>query len=136
VWPLAPLEIALSIENRVGALAEVTKVLAEAGVSVSGLTLGRGPDRMNLRLVVDQPEVAIAALAHRGFEAKRNEVLTHRVSNRPGAIAEAAARLAERGINVEAVFLSAKSSKRVDLIFQVDDVDAARKALARSAEEE
>lgn len=134
--PLAPLEISLSIENRVGALAEVTKVLAEAGVNVTGLTLGRGPDRMNLRLMVDKPEAAIAELAGRGFDAKRSEVLTHRVSNRPGAIAEAASRLAERGINVEAVFLSAKSSKRLELIFQVDDVEGARKALARSAEEE
>ncbi len=91
---------------------------------------------MNLRLMVDKPEVAIAELARRGFEAKRNEVLTHRVSNRPGAIAEAAARLAERGINIEAVFLAAKSSKRLELIFQVDDVEGARKALARSGEEE
>ncbi len=133
---MAALEIALSIDNKVGSLAEVTKTLAEAGVNVTGITLGRGPDRMNLRLVVDRPEIAIAELAKRGFEARRNEVLTLRVSNRPGAIADAAERLARRGINVEAVFLSAKSSKGVDLIFQVDDVAGARKALARSAEEE
>ena len=133
---LAPLEIVLSINNKVGALAEVTQALAEAGVNVTGLTLGRHPDRHNLRLIVDKPAVAIAALALAGYKAKRNEVHTHRVHNRPGAIAAATQKLAKHGINVEAVFLSAKTSKGVDLVFQVDDVEAARRALRKPAGED
>jgi hypothetical protein len=134
---VAPSTIALNIENRVGALAEVTKILSHAGVTVSGLALGRGPDQRNLRLTVDKPDLAIAELAKHGYEAKRTEVVSVKVSNRPGAIAAVAERLAHHGVNVEAVFLSAKSSKRVELILQVDDVDAARAALrAHAAEEE
>lgn len=133
---IAPTGIALNVENRVGALSEVTRTLSEAGVRVTGLTLGRGPDQRNLRLMVDKPDLAIAALARRGYEAKRMEVVSFMVSNRPGAIASATERLARQGINIEAVFLSAKSSKRVELIMQVDDIAAAREALARAAEEE
>lgn len=124
------------IENRVGSLAEITKILAEARVNVTGLTLGRHPDKMNLRLVVDDPELAIQVLGRHGLEARRVEVVSIRVKNSPGAIAEAASRLAKNGINVEAVFLSAKSAKGVDLILQVDDVDRARAALQDHLAEE
>ncbi len=133
---MAPTALVLNIENRVGALASVAKILAEAGVNVAGLQLGRGPDQKNLRLVVDNPEVALAALAKRGFDAKRTEVLSVTVRNIPGAIAKAAERLAAHGVNIEAVFLSAKSTKRVEMILQVDDVAAARAALKSSDEEE
>jgi hypothetical protein len=133
---LTPTAIVLDIANRVGALAQVTQILADAGVNVAGLQLGRGPDQHNLRLTVDNPGVAIAALARHGLEAKRTEVLTLSVKNRPGALAAAAARLAEHGVNIHAVFLSAKSTKHVELILQVDDVSAARKALRDSREEE
>ncbi len=131
-----PIGIVLTLENEVGALAEVTKILAQAGVVVTGLTLGRGPDKRNLHLTVDKPDLAIAALAKHGYEAKRMEIVSVRVSNRPGAIAKAAERLAAHGVNVEAVFLSAKSAKRVELVLQVDDVKAARQALAKHLKEE
>lgn len=133
---MPPTEITMIIENRVGSLAEITKILAEARVNVTGLTLGRHPDKMNLRLVVDDPELAIQVLGRHGLEARRVEVVSIRVKNSPGAIAEAASRLAKNGINVEAVFLSAKSAKGVDLILQVDDVDRARAALQDHLAEE
>ncbi len=131
---MSPTPLSLNIENRVGALAEITRILSEAGVHVSGIQLGRGPDMNNLRLMVDKPEVALAALAKHGFQAKRSEVVSLKIDNTPGAIAEATERLAARGINIEAVFLTAKSARRMHLVLQVDDVAAARKALG--AEEE
>lgn len=131
---MAPTPLNLRIENRVGALAEITRILGEAHVNVSGVQLGRGPDLHNLRLMVDKPDVAIAALATHGFEAKRSEVVSIRIENTPRAIAEATERLAAKGINIEAVFLTAKSARRMHLVMQVDDVAAARKALG--AEEE
>jgi hypothetical protein len=128
--------ISLDLENKVGALAEVTRLLAEAGVHVSGVQLGRGPDKNNVRLAVDDPDAAIAALSKHGFSPRRNDVVSLRVKNTPGAIAHAAEQLAAKGINIEAMFLTAKSSKRVHLVMQVDDVAAAKKALGSASEEE
>ena len=134
---MSPTVIALSIDNRVGALAEVTRILGAAGVNIAGLQLGRGPDKQNLRITVDHPERAIVALAKFGFQAKRSEVVSLRVRNTPGAIAEATDRLAKEGVNIEAVFLTAGSSrKKVHLVMQVDDPAAARKALGPPGEEE
>lgn len=132
---MAPTTLNLNIENRVGALAEVTRLLAEAGVQVAGVQLGRGPDQNNLRVAVDKPDEAMAVLAKHGFLAKRSHAVSLRVRNTPSAIAEAATQLALKGINIEAMFLTAKSSKRIHLVMQVDDVDAAREALGASEEE-
>jgi len=131
---MPPTPLNLNIENRVGALAAITRVLSEAGVHVTSVQLGRGPDKNNLRLMVDKPEVAIAALAKHGFEARRSEVVSMRIENSPEAIAEATGRLAAKGINIEAVFLTAKSARRMDLVMQVDDVAAARRALGDDEE--
>lgn len=133
---MEPSGVSLNIENRVGALAEVMRLLSEAGVHLRGLSLGRGLDQRNLRLMVDDPDLAIAELAKHGYEAKRTEVVSLQLRNRPGSIASATQRLAKRGINIEAMFLSAKGSKRVELILQVDDVAAAREVLRAQAEEE
>lgn len=131
-----PTALTLNIHNRVGALAQVTRILAEAGVNVSGIQLGRGPDEQNLRLTVDRPSEAIAALSKQGFFARKSELVSLRIQNSPGAIAAATERLASKGINVEAMFLSASAAKGVHVVMQVDDPAAARKVLGPSLEEE
>jgi hypothetical protein len=128
-------EVVLGIENRIGALAEVTSILTRAGLTVEGVTLGRHPDGNNMRFVVSEPKRALALLREHGYEARLREVAALHVDNEPGAINRAADLLAKRGINIEAVYIAAKSSTRVQLIFQVDDVEGARKAL-KAAEEE
>jgi hypothetical protein len=129
-----PTALTLDIHNRIGALAEVTKILAEAGVNVFGIQLGRGPDDRNLRLTVDRPEAATVALAKHGYAAHKSELVSLRVQNSPGAIAAATRRLAAKGINIEAMFLSASAGKHVEVVMQVDDPVAARKALGTEEE--
>jgi hypothetical protein len=120
----------------VGALAEVARILADAKVNVTGLALGRHPDQRNLRILVDDPETAAAVLHRHGLEAHHTAVVTMRVVNRPGELARAAESLARQGINVEAVFVNLRSSKKFELVFQVDDPARARRALDRGSEEE
>jgi len=134
---IVPTELLLTIENRVGALAEVARLLAEARVNVSGLTLGKHPDEGNLRLMVDDPEAAMAVLHRHGFEAREAPVVSMRIKDRPGALAHATESLAAKGINIEAVFVNLKPGRTFELVFQVDDPEKASvvvKSLEREEE--
>jgi len=132
---ISPTELLLTIENRVGALAEVARILSEAKVNVTGLTLGKHPDERNLRLMVDDPETAISVLRRHGFDAREATVVSMRVKDRPGALARATEGLASKGINIEAVFVNLRPDKKFELVFQVDDPEKAKKVV-KSLEEE
>jgi hypothetical protein len=125
----------LTIENTPGALAKVTAVLAEAQLNLFGVTLGRHGDGGNLRFTVDDSGKAVKVLKAAGYDAKALPVASLRVENTPGALGKVAAVLAERGINIESVFLSARGTREVELIVQVDDLEGARRALGRHVRE-
>lgn len=130
-----PEQVVLTIENTPGALAKVTGILADAKLNLFGVTLGRHGDGGNLRFTVDDPKRAVEALRSGGYDAKALPFHSLRIENAPGALGKVATMLAERGINIESIFLSANGERDVELVVQVDDMAAARKALGSQVRE-
>lgn len=130
-----PEQVVLTIENTPGELAKVTGILADARLNLFGVTLGRHGDGGNLRFTVDDPRRAVEALRAAGFDAKALPVASLRIENTPGALGKVATMLADRGINIESIFLSAHGEREVELVLQVDDMAAARKALGSQVRE-
>ena len=60
-------QISIFIENKSGRLAEVTRVLGSQGINIRALSLADTSDFGILRLIVDQTDLAKAALKEQGF---------------------------------------------------------------------
>ena len=70
-----------------------------------------------------------ALLGERGIEVREAELVSAALDDRPGSLGMAARRLADRGINVEALMPTGMSGSRITVAFAVDDAAAAREAL-------
>jgi hypothetical protein len=123
-------QISIFLENKSGRLAEVTDVLAAAGVNIRALSLADTADFGILRLIVDRVDQAKQALKDKGFTIGRTEVLALEVRDRPGGLAEILRILGKAGINVEYMYAFVQRSlENAIVIFRFDDLDTAIRVL-------
>jgi len=119
-------ELDLRLPNSPGALASVCRALADARVGVVAATVERSGQ---VRLVVDNPIAAKAALEARHHQVIARDVLVLRVSNDRGALAPVLELVASAGVNVEYAYGAAPEDGRGGLmILGVDDPQRAAMA--------
>ncbi|MBN1524713.1 MAG: ACT domain-containing protein [Spirochaetales bacterium] len=115
-------QIAVFLENKKGRLAEVTRVLSEAGVNIRALSLADTADFGILRLIVNDTEKALAALKIKEFVAQVNEVIAVEIEDKPGGLSKILDVFEKENINIE--YMYAFVEKHVDnaiVIFRTDE---------------
>ena len=120
-------QISVFLENRPGALVEMTRALAERDIDMRGLSLAETSDFGIVRLIVDDVLGTATVLKDAGFVASLTDVLAVSVANVPGGLSKVLGLLHEAGINVEYMYaiLGNKSSQNAYMIFRVNDNDKA-----------
>jgi hypothetical protein len=68
-------QISVFLENKPGALAEVTRILGDSGVNIRALSLADTKDFGILRLIVNDKEKAKEVLDRKGFTVRKTEVV-------------------------------------------------------------
>jgi hypothetical protein len=127
---MTAIQISVFLENKSGRLAEVTQALADAGINIRALSLVETIDYGVLRLIVDNPAQAKKALSAAGFTVTETPVIAVGMPDKPGALAEIVGLLTRQSINVEYCYaFVGKSGENAVVIFRIDAVDAALKAL-------
>jgi len=119
-------QIALSMQNEAGNLAELTQFLGEQGINIYALTLTGGIDHGYVRMVVDKHSEAMEALAAHGKLVFERDVVLLEVLNSPGSLGQASKVWAEGGVNIEYVYCAGGPNVEQGLVVvRVDDVDKA-----------
>ena len=125
-------ELIVNLPNRPGLLAEAAGAIGAANVNIRAFAAVAPGKTDEVRFVVDDDEAAEKALKDAGYKVRRQEVMTFPASDTPGELAAHAENLAKAGINIEGAYLAtAGDGKRYEIIFEVSDLKAARKALKR-----
>ena len=124
-------QISVFVENKSGALAQITRELSEAGVNLRALSIAETHDFGVLRFIADQEEKAVEALRSAGHVLSVTPVLAVLLKDEPGTFSKTVEALAAANIDVEYVyaFLTPKTGTAC-MIFRVEDNDAAAKVLA------
>jgi hypothetical protein len=123
-------QLSVFLENRPGRLAEMARVLGEAGNNMRTFVLADTAEFGVARIIVDHPHAARRALEDAGFGVKLTEVIAVEVPDRPGGLAEVLDALGGADINVEYgyCFVEPNGDVAVD-VFRVEDPAAATAAL-------
>lgn len=123
-------QISVFLENKAGRLAEVTKVLAEAGINIRALSLADTSDFGILRLIVNDTELAKKVLKENGFTVGKTQVVAVEVEDRPGGLYKILDILRASNINVEYMYAFVQQSgNNAVIIFRFDNTDDAIKTL-------
>lgn len=120
----------VDLENRPGEIARVTEAIAARGLNITGVGGTTGGSRSRVALLAsDEPGMRVA-LADAQCMFMEVEVSTVALRHEPGTLARACRRLADAGINIEALMPIGMSGADVEVAFVTDQPAKAREILA------
>ena len=123
----------VDLENKPGSLATVAEALGAKGVnitSVTGASCGTGG---RVAIMTGDDASARSALGEKKISFKEMEVSEVSIAHRPGSLGKAARRLADAGVNIEAIFPTGMTGGDISIAFVTDNPTKAREALATAS---
>lgn len=121
-------QLSVMVENKRGALAEVCTKLAEKAVNILGLMAPAQPGVAPVRLVINNDETAKKVFDGMGLKYTQEQVLSVRLSDRPGALGKITRKLADNGIDILYAYCSIlKGAGQATIFLAVSDTAAADK---------
>ncbi len=119
-------EIFIVLENRPSALGELCSYLAENKVNIEAI----GVFQDTAKLYVENTNKATKILSKADYTIDFKDVLKVELENRPGALADVASKLGNKGINIEYCYGTiAKKAGSTAVILDVSDIDRAMEIL-------
>jgi hypothetical protein len=114
-------QVSVFLENKAGHLAELCRVLGDAGIDMHALMVADTEDFGVVRIICDTPKRATSLLDDQGFSASVTPVLAVEIPDRPGGLADVLEALGAQGVSVEYAycFVEQSGAAAVD-IFKVD----------------
>lgn len=97
-------QISVFIENNPGRLAEITAVIAQAGIDLRAVSLADTSDFGILRVIVDNPQKTEQVLKDAGYTVAVTDVIAVGLKDEPGEFSKAVKVLADNGINIEYMY--------------------------------
>lgn len=92
--------LAVFAENKPGKLEKITKALYEANINIRAISIQDRGDFGVIKLLVDKPQPAEAALKSAGFVCSLKEILAIIMDDRPGGLHRIAEVFSKNGINI------------------------------------
>lgn len=119
-------EIFVVLENRPSTLGELCSHLAENKINIDAI----GVFQDTAKLYVKNVNKAMKILAKLNYVADLRDVLKVELENRPGALADVASKIGNKGINIEYCYGTlSKKGDVASVILDVSDVEKAMKLL-------
>jgi len=91
--------------NRPGLLADIAKTLGDRGVNIEALDVEGVDEHGLIVLAVDRYDEALRALRDAGYTAVTQDALLIRLDDKPGALAAAALRLKDAGLDLRSMHI-------------------------------
>jgi hypothetical protein len=122
-------DLAIDIENRPGALAEIAAAISDAGVNVAAATCIGDGARAELHILVKHAEAARHALAISHVAVTRErEVVVVDVEDRPGVLADLTRKIAKAGVDLDLVYVATRNR----VVFGAPDLAGLKAALGEA----
>jgi hypothetical protein len=122
-------DFAIHVTDRPGEIARVANALSRKEVNIKSIAGMGFANQGIIRVIADDVEAARAALREGNIRFEESDLVPVLLENKAGALADVAAKLANAGLNVHAVYVIGLEGDLVELAFAVDDHKKAKKLL-------
>jgi len=120
----------VELENKVGELSRVSEAIADKNVNITAISGATCGGSGSVAVLTDDDGATRSALHAAGCTFRELEVAETMVPNVPGSLAKAARRLADGGVNVEALMPTGMQGNGVKVAFVTADAARARSILS------
>lgn len=115
-------QLTVFLENKTGRLNEVSLLLGNTGINMSALSLADTSEFGILRMIVSEPEKALAILKEAEFSARLTDVVCLSSPNEPGALARALNILSGEGVFIEYLYAYSMDNKSANIVLKPDNI--------------
>ncbi|MCL1951817.1 MAG: amino acid-binding protein [Oscillospiraceae bacterium] len=121
------------LDNTPGQLVEALRLFAREGIDMRAYSVAENDEYGVFRMLVREPDAAVAALRRGGIDAAKNRVLGIVVPDETGSTVEAFRILADAGINVRYSYAFAMAQlKQAFIVLRVNDNERAARLLGEA----
>ena len=121
----------VELPNKMGELARVTEAIAAKGVNITGVSGTTCGTSGSVAILTADDATTRAALKDAKFSFREVEATQTPIGNVPGALAKVARRLADAGLNIEALLPTGMQGNEVTVAFVTSDPAKARSILSQ-----
>lgn len=123
-------QLSIFVENREGRLAEIMSILAAEKIDIRALSLADTKDFGVLRMIVDTPDKAIAALKSKNIMIKTTDIIAVEVEDQPGGLSRVLNVFKAAKINIEYMYAFVeKNNSNAVMVFRVENPEKAVKKI-------
>ena len=119
-------QVSVFVENKKGRLADIAKVLADNNINIRALSIADTTNFGILRLIVDDPQKAEAALKANNFTVSLTHVIAIEIPDVAGGLLQALEVLNSENISTEYMYAFIDSTEgKAAVVMRVEDRKAA-----------
>ena len=119
-------QVSVFVENKKGRLADIAKVLADNNINIRALSIEDTTNFGILRLIVDDPQKAEAALKANNFTVSLTHVIAIEIPDVAGGLLQALEVLNSENISIEYMYAFIDSTEgKAAVVMRVEDRKAA-----------
>ena len=127
-------QFSIFLENRVGALAEICKLISARSINLLAICAIDTVEEAVLRIVAADEAATLGILREAGFRTVETEVFLVELDNVPGATGSMATQLANAGVNIDYIYASCHpSAGKAYLVLRTHQVAEAGKILEEAS---
>ncbi len=124
------MQLVLSMPTRMGLLAEIAEALSAAGVNITAISAYERDGGAKFLMVTSDNAKAKEALGGLGGDIREKSVVLAEMANQPGALRDAAKKIAGAGINIEYSYGTAGAADVATVVFSTADDDQVARLLS------
>ncbi len=119
----------VDLKNTPGAFATIAEALGAKGINITGVGGASCGDSGRAVLTTSDDAATRTTLAAAGATFEEREVVEASLAHTPGSLGKATRRLADAGVNIDAIMPTGMSGNEVTVGFATDSPAKAREAL-------
>jgi len=129
-------QLTVALQNKPGALAEISRVVSTAGFNIEALCVVDNVEQGVVRLLVDDPEQCKDRLTTEGFYVVEAEVFAVNLTDRRGKLASVTKALAGAKLNIDYAYSTVDhSGANTLLVLRISNPRLAEEILAKLVDE-
>lgn len=114
-------QILITVDNRVGTLAEVSGVVSSSGINLIAVCAYAVDNKGVIMFVSEDNNQAKKLLKAQGYDVREEEIILLTVANKPGSLQDITQRIADAGIDLTLIYGSVEQKGKTSRIVLVSE---------------